>query len=330
MVMCRVDLAPPPCMHLDRLDLSTTRCLRCVMRVTSSNEDVELLPLLLSASGGLPGTFVEIGANVDGQQSRLLEECFGWRGVLIEGHPGNFKQLDSTQRRCGTHKVHSAVCPLGQKEITMLAVISRCRGSPDECRPRVPCRPLPSIMSDAGFPRANYLVLDVEGAEEIVLKTMKWNSSGELPFEVLLVEAERHTQKKNERVRAMLRSVGLKQLQFAPSPGSFNDLWVHPRIEDSRSSVGRAALRDESVWMKSVLSRWPQTSVHTLWWMNRTGSAVLFTRQVMAAMPAALAMFKQSPASSLSTQKPGHMQRKGGSISQDNNLTSSRLAPEIF
>lgn len=300
---CRVDLAPPPCMRDHRLNLDTTRCLRCVMRESASNEDVEVLPLVLAASGHASGTFVEIGASTKGDQSLLLEKCFGWRGLLIEGQSQSFKLLNQTQRSCSTRKMQSAVCEEGQGRIEITAVISRCketgakRGPQSVCRPTVPCKPLTSLMADAGFPRVNYLVLDVEGAEEIVLKTMqKRLSISELPFDVILVEAERRTPLKNERVRALLRSTGLTQLPMLPSPGSFNDLWVHPRIQDSRSRISREAVKEGSEWLTPVLRQWGHASGHTWLWMNRTGGAYYFTRQVMAAMPTAFATLKSKEA----------------------------------
>ena len=85
-------------------------------------------------------------------------------------------------------------------------------------------------MASAGFPRVNFLSLDVEGAEELVLKTVNASLATEdaFPFDVVLVEAERSNPSKNERVRAMLRAGGLKQLPIEPSPGSFNDLFARP------------------------------------------------------------------------------------------------------
>ena len=86
-------------------------------------EDVLLLPTLMRAVGGQPGVFVELGA-LDGKKlsnTFMLEQCFGWRGVLIEANPINFAKLNASGRptcvegRC----IHSAVCKEGVGSLRM-------------------------------------------------------------------------------------------------------------------------------------------------------------------------------------------------------------------
>ena len=55
-------------------------------------EDQALLPLLLAASSGRPGRFVELGA-LDGltfSNTLMLEDCFNFTGLLIEANPANY------------------------------------------------------------------------------------------------------------------------------------------------------------------------------------------------------------------------------------------------
>ena len=68
---------------------------RCVLANTRSQwgEDLSLLPTLLAATGGAPGTFVELGAfdGIGGSNTLLLERCFGWytrarTGVAARAH----------------------------------------------------------------------------------------------------------------------------------------------------------------------------------------------------------------------------------------------------
>ena len=64
--------------------------MECVLGNTRSQffEDFYLLPFLLKAAGGGPGTFVELRA-LDGVQysnTFMLEHCFGWSGLLIEAN----------------------------------------------------------------------------------------------------------------------------------------------------------------------------------------------------------------------------------------------------
>lgn len=55
------------------------------------------------------GTFLEIGANNgDASNTRFMESCLGWRGLLIEGHPKNLRWLNKT--RPNMLRLESAVC----------------------------------------------------------------------------------------------------------------------------------------------------------------------------------------------------------------------------
>lgn len=84
----------------------------CLLRESSSQfgEDLLLLPSLVEAAGGAPGSFVEIGA-LDGvtfSNTIALERCLGWRGLLVEGNPTNYQQLARSGRL--SKMVHNAVC----------------------------------------------------------------------------------------------------------------------------------------------------------------------------------------------------------------------------
>ena len=252
----------------DRLAKNTTgskhathhhNLVHCVLRESRSHEDIVLLPLLLEAAS-VSGrrTFTELGAydGISGSQSYLLEKCFGWTGVLIEASPQNFDKLNQTQRSRRTHKEHSAVCNgTGTLDVmggggTVAGVASDfarsfarqwnrahadCGGMP--CVSKVPCRPLPSIIEDAGFPAATFLSLDVEGGEEKVLQTVRPEHDA-FPFDVVMVEADRHDHRKNARVQSMLlHTWGLLQHPIQQSPGSTNQLYARPTIRDVRPNA---------------------------------------------------------------------------------------------
>lgn len=245
--------------------------LHCVLRESQSHEDIVLLPLLLEAAAtrgskqtlrGPGGTFTEIGAfdGFNGSQTYLLERCFGWRGALIEASPQNFAQLNATHRNKHSVKVHAAACN-GTGTITVAGgggtvagVVSDfshgfakkwskahtkdCGGM--SCTSEVPCRPLPTIVAEVGFPHVNFLSLDVEGSEERVLQTVAWVhgfAPESFPFDVVMVEADHHNRGKNERVKKMLLKWGLLQRPIAQSMGSYNELYIHPDIKDVRPDV---------------------------------------------------------------------------------------------
>ncbi|KAL1522052.1 hypothetical protein AB1Y20_021697 [Prymnesium parvum] len=267
--------------------LNTTQELHCVLQQSRSNEDIALLPLLLAAAraGKAPsGTFVEIGAfdGQEGSQTLLLERCFGWRGVLIEASPQNYGRLRNNSRSRETVKIHSAVCE-EKGEVTMQAgggtvagVVGQmatsfaakwktahksCDGLP--CLAAVPCQPLPAIMIEAGFPRVNFLSLDVEGAEEVVMKTVMRTAGTEddFPFDVVMVEIDHRNRTKDDRVVAMIKSAGLKQIPIPQAPGSRNALFVRPTIGDTRPSatvtrpLGHAATANSSRLMMPLFLR---------------------------------------------------------------------------
>lgn len=162
----------------------------CALKHQASQhiEDLLLLPTLLLATGFQPGVFVELGA-LDGvrySNTLVLERCFNWRGILIEANPHNFAKLQASGRRAT--KIHSGVCS-GTGFVTM--TVGGSEESADvEALPKnilkgmqqrrkisnatvdVPCRSLSSIMHGAGIDSADFLSLDVQGAEYKVLETV--------------------------------------------------------------------------------------------------------------------------------------------------------------
>jgi hypothetical protein len=85
-------------------------------------------PLLMCVArgggDGLRGVFVELGAydGITSSNTLVLEKCHGWRGVLIEGNPTNYRFLASSGRNASRF-VHSAVssrCHGGVSNFTTL------------------------------------------------------------------------------------------------------------------------------------------------------------------------------------------------------------------
>ena len=210
------------------------------MALSQYREDVTLLPLLLkaaNASSARRGSFVEIGAldGLDKSNTALLERCFGWQGLLIEGNPHNFAQLQRSGR--AAVKRHSAVCAApedggpAQRMVSftlgggMVAAqldamsVSYSRQWAKYNQPwrsvSVPCAPLGALMTEAGLARANFLSLDVEGAEPIVLGTVDPSR-----FDVVVVERDEHDPHKNRAVEAALNKGGLRWVHSLKVQGS--------------------------------------------------------------------------------------------------------------
>ena len=291
--------------------------LRCVLRESKSNEDIVLLPLLLEAAAHKPGSFTELGAfdGITGSQTWLLEKCFGWGGVLIEASPRNYDLLNQTHRSRRSPKVHAAVCNgpgidgKGELEVmggggTVAGVASdMAKGFSHQwrnahrdcgnftCSSKVPCWPLPTIIANHGYPHVTFLSLDVEGGEARVLQTTP-HSLAAFPFDVVMVEADRHSQAKNAAVDRMLNQTGLVRRRLQYSPGSTNWLYVRPGIRDKRpNATEELGLRKlltpaHSERLKHRIGKWPMSD-----WISRLyhGSANLLIDRLLMGLTAQVA-----------------------------------------
>ena len=91
----------------------------------------------------------------------------------------------------------------------------------------VPCRPLSSIMTDAGYHSADFLSLDVEGAEALVLQTID-----PAVFGVVMVETADpglfgidNAREMRRRVEHLLLRAGMRKSWFTVPKSS---VWVSP------------------------------------------------------------------------------------------------------
>ena len=101
----------------------------------------------------------------------------------------------------------------------------------------VPCRPLMDIVDDGRSAGFTYLSLDVEGAEEMVLRTL--DMAQRFPFSVVLVEINREGKGRQLtastlRVKTMLNDTGLVELHIGKVPGSENAVFARPELGDPR------------------------------------------------------------------------------------------------
>lgn len=99
----------------------------CALKTSQAGmgEDLLLLPTLLRATALAPGTFVELGANdgISGSNTLMLERCFNWTGLLVEGNPHTFAKLRRARRRATA--IHSSVCPTpGHVKMTGSGMVS--------------------------------------------------------------------------------------------------------------------------------------------------------------------------------------------------------------
>lgn len=258
--------------------MPTAAVLECAVRHSRSAEDLLLLPLLLMAAKRYGNTqFVELGGydGESGSQTWLLEKCYGWRGTLIEASPINFAALEKADRKA--RLVHSGVCkPAGKLTMTVGSTpssVTGVAGAMSDTHMRawghflqrnvsVPCKPLMQLVRQqrpAGAAPASakapiaFLSLDVEGAEEMVLRTIPAEHGVAFPFSVVLVEVNRLAPRdgaltpSSERVLAMLRGAGLKRMPIPRSIGSENALFARPELASALAdgeARGRASQHD--------------------------------------------------------------------------------------
>jgi FkbM family methyltransferase len=152
---------------------------------------------LISVIGDRQGYFVELGANdgISQSNTKHLEMFHGWRGVLIEPYPGNFKKLFVT--RSSKSHFENAACvsfefTKGEIELTYSNLMTTpMEGSSDVVDRKLHAesgrkwlrgretvktflaraRTLTSILVEAKAPLViDLLSLDVEGGEIEVLK----------------------------------------------------------------------------------------------------------------------------------------------------------------
>lgn len=190
-----------------------------------NGEDILLMATLVGATQGTRGTFVELGAYTgDHSNTAIMERCFGWSGLLIEGSLANFQQLKAKANRPRSVKVHSAVCGPngidGKRSVRFTRTGGPVSGHIDMFEEKhqrmwshvnkpsqtvqVPCQPLERIMVANGLADgATFLSLDVEGSEEMVLSTVQPSA-----FRIIMVETTGYDPAKEERIRKRILSYG--------------------------------------------------------------------------------------------------------------------------
>jgi FkbM family methyltransferase len=178
------------------------------------------------------GYFVEAGASEIGENTYTLESQFGWTGLAVEPVPESFEVLKNT-RRCNMENaclsnVESEVEFVINKTIPGL---SRMRGASDsdaskndfrEETLRIKAYPLVDLLRKHGAPkRIDYLSLDVEGDEWLVLKDFPFD---EYSFSCMTIE---RGSKDYLRLRAKLLAEGYRLVRSVRP----DDFWVHPSMD---------------------------------------------------------------------------------------------------
>eukprot|EP00941_MAST-03F_sp_MAST-3F-sp1_P006045 g6045.t1 len=182
---------------------------------SQSNEDKAIIEQFYHNKPICGGTIVEIGA-LDGVQfskSWYFEHALQWKSLLIEANPNNFKRLQ--KNRPNAINVYSAMCTgetidfIGSGAFGgIVSTMSKSHASrwihPREKKVQVPCRRFKELFSNYGIKHVDVFVLDVEGGEFEVLKSMDWSCSVGL----WVVELDGLNPVKDNAVRTELQTHG--------------------------------------------------------------------------------------------------------------------------
>jgi hypothetical protein len=216
-------------------------------RRSANNEDKWIYENLFlggnnNSTGHAPGTYVEIGAfnGMEESNSRFFEACLGWEGLLVEGQPGNY--LGVLQNRPFAHKMSFAPsCSAEYERVNKTVQFAnypmansglKGHAKTYDAKPHVdvPCGPFTPVLEDIfafANKRINFFSLDVEGSENLVLKTIDFSK---VMIDVMMIEIQNNHCKEEcevrEQVRQKMASEGFQRYEgLIPK----SDIYVHPK-----------------------------------------------------------------------------------------------------
>lgn len=147
---------------------------------------------------GAAFTFVDIGANVGLCSLFVASRAPDARIIAIEPQPGILDRLRFNLAANSQVKVDVQPIAVADREgtVELLLDINDSGGTHIATAARhesctsvsVPCRPLTSVLCDAGITSIDALKIDVEGAEDVVLVPFFRDASPELFPELVLIE----------------------------------------------------------------------------------------------------------------------------------------------
>lgn len=220
-------------------------------RRSANNEDKWIYENLFlgrmnnNSTGNAPeGTFVEIGAynGMQESNSRFIEVCLGWEGLLVEGQPGNYRGV--LQNRPFAHKMSFAPsCSAEYERVNKTVQFAnypllnsglKGHAKTYDAKPHVdvPCGPFTPVLEDIfafANKRINFFSLDVEGSENHVLETIDFSK---VMIDVMMIEVENNQCARTEecevrkQVRQKMASEGYHRYEdLIPK----SDIYVHPK-----------------------------------------------------------------------------------------------------
>ena len=205
-------------------------------------QDILVLLLLNCKRAGF---FIDLATNdpVEISNTRALERDFHWRGLCIEPNVKYHRAI--WERRSCTLVPNAITTSRGQVSFTAPKVkkvwgfdsgafgqiVDPSRAPrDDETAWTVPSLPFSDVLSAIYVPPTiDYLSLDVEGAEELVMSTFPW-----LAHNITIMSVERPSR----ALQRLLRSHGYRRLSQSQYHSANDDtMWIHPSLSDSTIST---------------------------------------------------------------------------------------------
>lgn len=161
------------------------------------------------------GTFVELGG-MDGitySNSKFFEDELGYTGVLIEPTPQYHKMIQyrphcknfnvAVSTEVGRVRIKGTHATAGLVETMHPDFEKRFHGATSETY-EVGAMPLSMILKMAGIQYIDFLSIDVEGGEFVVLSTMDFD----IPVYVIAIELDGYNEEKDQSCRDILTRHG--------------------------------------------------------------------------------------------------------------------------
>jgi len=192
---------------------------------------------------------IEMGA-FDGQSysiSWTLEYCLGWLAVLVEANPKMFDKIVGYRPNAHTLQL-SASCATDDRNLEFMSMpytggkLIKSSGDREEAKKRgwysaSHCGPLEAYLLDLGLDHIDLWILDVEGAELPVLKTLDLNV---VTVDVLVVEGNNEYDGEatcgsicpsRDELRAILTQTYGYLLLPLLGTSRRDELFLHPRVQ---------------------------------------------------------------------------------------------------
>lgn len=176
------------------------------------------------------GTYLEIGA-CDGllySNTKTLEDYFGFKGILIEPQPIYFSRLLENRNSNNNEFYNLSVSDNSASFIEfvgdnpeggILNNINTDLSKYNWKSYKVKNEKMKNILKDSNFKYIDFMIIDVEGSELSLLKTIDFN----FPIFCIIIEAHSNEQEKNKLFGKYLKSNGFEYKERQRG----NEIWLN-------------------------------------------------------------------------------------------------------